>query len=312
MQPITPFVEINRNDWAQYSRENQLPFPEIEIERLHAINEPLTADEIRQVYIPLAALLHLYVTAQQHLHHNTKRFLKTPNGKVPFIIGIAGSVAAGKSTTARVLKRLLAEWNEHPKVELVTTDGFLLPNEILEQRDLMNRKGFPESYDTKKLINFLSDLKSGKKNVAAPVYSHLYYDVMTDQQQFMSEPDIVIVEGINVLQVRTRPEQKEPVLFVSDFFDFSIYVHAEEEDLLQWYVDRFELLRQTAFQNPNSYFNRFAHLSVPEAKTLAHQIWNEINRPNLELNILPTRYRASLILEKESHHQVRKILLRKI
>jgi len=269
-------------------------------------------DEITQIYVPLSRLLNLYVSSAQRLHAATNSFLGSQFLKVPFIIGIAGSVAVGKSTTARVLQRLLSAWPNHPKVDLVTTDGFLYPNRVLEQRGIMNRKGFPESYDIRGLIQFLANVKSARERVSAPVYSHLEYDILPNQLQWIESPDIVIVEGINVLQVRPRQQQREPTIFVSDFFDFSIYVDAELEDLQQWYIARFKSLRQTAFQNPDSYFHRYAHLSDAESEEFATNIWNEINKPNLELNIMPTRFRASLILEKGSHHFVQSLKLRRI
>jgi type I pantothenate kinase len=284
-----------------------------DIDALHGLNEPLTTEEITQIYVPLSRLLNLYVTAAQGLHAATNSFLGSQIHKVPYIIGIAGSVAVGKSTTARVLQRLLAAWPNHPRIALVTTDGFLYPNRVLEQKGIMNRKGFPESYDIRRLIQFLASVKSGKGKVTAPVYSHLEYDILPNELQTIESPDIVIVEGVNVLQVRPRQPQvqREPAIFVSDFFDFSIYVDAEERDLQEWYVERFKSLRRTAFQNPDSYFHRYAHLSDAESEGFARGIWNEINRPNLELNIMPTRFRASLILEKGSHHFVQSLKLRK-
>jgi type I pantothenate kinase len=284
-----------------------------DIDALHGLNEPLTTEEITQIYVPLSRLLNLYVTAAQGLHAATSSFLGSQVLKVPYIIGIAGSVAVGKSTTARVLQRLLAAWPNHPRIALVTTDGFLYPNRVLEQKGIMNRKGFPESYDIRRLIQFLASVKSGKGKVTAPVYSHLEYDILPNELQSIESPDIVIVEGVNVLQVRPRQPQvqREPAIFVSDFFDFSIYVDAEEKDLQEWYVERFKSLRRTAFQNPDSYFHRYAHLSDTESEDFARGIWNEINKPNLELNIMPTRFRASLILEKGSHHFVQSLKLRK-
>lgn len=307
-----PYITITRDEWAQRSDDPMLHLLK-DIDALHGLNEPLTTEEITQIYVPLSRLLNLYVTAAQNLHTSTNTFLGSQILKVPYIIGIAGSVAVGKSTTARVLQRLLAAWPNHPRIALVTTDGFLYPNRVLEQKGIMNRKGFPESYDIRRLIQFLANVKSGKGKVTAPVYSHLEYDILPNELQTIESPDIVIVEGVNVLQVRPRQghSTKEPAIFVSDFFDFSIYVDAEEKDLAEWYVERFKSLRRTAFQNPESYFHRYAHLSDEESEEFARGIWHEINKPNLELNIMPTRFRASLILEKGSHHFVQSLKLRK-
>lgn len=308
---FSPYISFTRKEWSQLRDAATVDLLEKDVEQLKSMNEPLTLEEVTQVYLPLSRLLNLYVTASQHLYAATDQFLGSKSPKVPYIIGIAGSVAVGKSTTARVLKRLLSMWENHPKVELVTTDGFLYPNRILEERGLMQRKGFPESYDIRKLIGFLADVKSGKERIAAPVYSHLYYDV-TSEVQWIEQPDILLIEGVNVLQARDRGITGAPRIFVSDFFDFSIYVHAEVHHIARWYIERFETLRQTAFQNPSSFFHRYAHLTREESMTIASEIWNNINQPNLLENILPTRYRASLVLEKGADHFVEKVQLRKI
>ena len=264
------------------------------------------------MYLPLSRLLNLYVAATQGLYRVTDTFLGKPTSKVPYVIGIAGSVAVGKSTTARILRALLARWPDHPSVDLVTTDGFLYPNRVLEERGLMARKGFPESYDLRRLMRFVADVKSGQPEVAVPVYSHLAYDVLPDETKLVRQPDIVILEGLNVLQTENGAQWEPPGNFVSDFFDFSIYVDAEDADLERWYVDRFLKLRDTVFQDEDSYFNRYATLSTSEAKRVARKIWAEINGPNLVENIKPTRERARLILEKGPNHAVRSVKLRKL
>jgi type I pantothenate kinase len=269
-------------------------------------------DEVIEVYLPLSRLLNLYVAATQNLYKVTDTFLGKPTSKVPYIVGIAGSVAGGKSTTARILRALLARWPDHPEVDLVTTDGFLYPNLVLEERGLMARKGFPESYDVRRLLRFVNDVKSGHPEVAAPVYSHLRYDVLPDETKLVRQPDIMILEGLNVLQTRNGGQKDLPGTFISDFFDFSIYVDARDTDLERWYVDRFLTLRDTVFQDKDSYFNRYASLSTEEAKDVARGIWAEINGPNLAQNIKPTRERARLILEKGPDHSVRSVKLRKL
>jgi type I pantothenate kinase len=269
-------------------------------------------DEVIDVYLPLSRLLNLYVSATQNLYRVTDTFLGKPTSKVPYVIGIAGSVAVGKSTIARILRALLARWPDHPAVDLVTTDGFLYPNRVLEERGLMSRKGFPESYDLRRLVRFVSDVKSGNPEVAAPVYSHLAYDVLPGETKLVRQPDVMILEGLNVLQAGNGRQSNIPGTFVSDLFDFSIYVDAEDEDLERWYVDRFLTLRDTVFQDKDSYFNRYASLSTQEARELASGIWAEINGPNLVQNIKPTRDRARLILEKGPDHSVRSVRLRKL
>jgi type I pantothenate kinase len=279
---------------------------------LSGLNEQVHLDEVIQVYLPLSRLLNLYVSATQDLYKVTDTFLGKPTSKVPYIVGIAGSVAGGKSTTARILRALLARWPDHPEVDLVTTDGFLYPNRVLEDRGLMSRKGFPESYDVGCLLRFVNDVKSGRPEVAAPVYSHLVYDVLPDETKLVRQPDVMILEGLNVLQTANGGQMDVPETSISDFFDFSIYVDAEEEDVEAWYVARFLTLRDTAFRDPNSYFRRFADLSEEEAVATARQIWTDINGKNLRENIRPTRDRARLVVHKARDHAVTEVRLRKI
>jgi type I pantothenate kinase len=279
---------------------------------LSGLNEEVHLDEVIQVYLPLSRLLNLYVSATQDLYKVTDTFLGKPTSKVPYIVGIAGSVAGGKSTTARILRALLARWPDHPEVDLVTTDGFLYPNRVLEEQGLMSRKGFPETYDVGRLLRFVNDVKSGRPEVAAPVYSHLVYDVLPDETKLVRQPDVMILEGLNVLQTANGGQMDVPETSISDFFDFAIYVDADDADLERWYVDRFLTLRDTVFQDKDSYFNRYASLSTEEAKDVAKGIWAEINGPNLAQNIKPTRERARLILEKGPDHSVRSVKLRKL
>ncbi|MCL4640984.1 MULTISPECIES: type I pantothenate kinase [Olivibacter] len=311
-EQYSPYVSITRDEWKLLNGSLNFSLSNEDIGRLHALNEPLNMEEIQEVYFPLCHLLNIHIDHAHKLYDAENAYLNSGRKRSPFIIGIAGSVAAGKSTTARVLQKVLSLWPDKPNVALVTTDGFLYPNSVLEQRGIMNRKGFPESYDTKKLINFLADVKAGKESLQVPIYSHLEYDVMPDQMQEIYNPDIVIVEGINVLQVNLSEKHKGPQVFVSDFFDYSIYVHANEKNLLEWYVSRFRQLQTTAFRNPNSYFHRYASLSEEEAIARANSIWDLINKPNLIKNILPTRFRANLILEKGSNHFVTGVKLRKV
>lgn len=307
----SPFRHISREVWRKLNGHLSYPIADADIHQLNALNEPLTMQEIEDVYFPLSHLLRIHVDCYRKLHQSANAFFNNKTKRLPFIIGIAGSVAAGKSTTARVLQKVLSLAPGNPKVDLITTDGFLYPNAYLEAKGILNRKGFPESYDTKKLLGFLSDIKSGKEAVFAPVYSHLTYDIIPGKLQQVAQPDILIVEGINVLQVNVQAKQG-PRVFVSDFFDYSIYVDADPKNLLQWYIQRFQWLRKTAFQDPTSYFHRYATLTETQSVEMATKIWEEINKPNLIENILPTRFRADLILEKGSHHFVKSVKIRKV
>jgi type I pantothenate kinase len=313
---LSPYLNFSRAEWSQLRRSTPLTLTEADLAHLRGINDSISLREVEEIYLPLSRLLNLYVAATQNLHAATRTFLGDQTDKVPFIIGIAGSVAVGKSTTSRILQALLARWPNHPKVDLVTTDGFLYPNAVLESRGLMRRKGFPESYDRRRLVNFVTAVKAGEPEVQAPLYSHLSYDVLADQVQLVQQPDIVIVEGLNVLQVRESSGESSLIpaypVFVSDSFDFSIYVDAEEEHIREWYVERFLTLRRTAFRDPLSYFHRYATLSDELARRTALDIWSEINEVNLRENILPTRGRARLILEKGPDHAVQLVRLRKL
>lgn len=309
--PFTPYVTFLHDEWAELRASTPLTLSEADLQQLRGINEAISLEEVAKIYLPLSRLLNLYVAATQGLYVARGRFLGDPTKKVPFVIGIAGSVAVGKSTAARVLRELLARWPNHPKVDLVTTDGFLYPNRVLEERGLMERKGFPESYDVTRLVRFVADVKSGREEVQAPVYSHLRYDIVPDEHITVRQPDIMIVEGLNVLQSGLRVAGA-PSVFVSDFFDFSVFVDAKEADILHWYVTRFLTLRRTAFANPESYFHRYATLTDEEAVAMAMAIWHRINGVNLRENIHPTRTRADLILEKSRDHTIERVHLRKI
>jgi len=309
---FSPFRGFTREEWSKLEDHPMFPVSDIDLSKLKAMNEPLTMEEIVDIYIPMVRLLQIHITHYTRLHNERDEFFKNESRRVPYIIGIAGSVAAGKSTTSRVLQKLLSMTPENPKVELVTTDGFLFPNSILEEKGIMNRKGFPESYDAKKLINFLSASKSGQTELEIPVYSHLYYDIVPNQTQTIELPDILIVEGINVLQVSNNHSNKKRHVFVSDFFDFSIYVDASEKDLRKWYLDRFIMLQKTAFADPDSFFHQYSTWSKSKLLKYANEVWEEINLPNLMENILPTRFRADLIIEKSSEHYTRGIRIRKI
>ncbi len=308
---ISPYRHFSRVEWASLRADTPLTLTLDDLARLKSVGDPISLEEVIEIYLPLSRLLALYVAATQGLFKATQRFLGAEDGKVPYIIGVAGSVAVGKSTTARILRALLSRWPNTPKVELVTTDGFLLPNAVLEREGLMEKKGFPESYDNKALLRFLSAVKAGQRHVCAPVYSHLVYDVVPCETTCVDGPDILIVEGVNVLAARTSRSPKE-IPFVSDFFDFSVYLDASEELLERWYVDRFLSLRETAFRDPRSYFRKYADLSDDETVRVAKDIWTRINLENLRSNIAPTRPRASLILTKGADHRIEEVALRKL
>jgi len=304
----TPFQEIDRQDWAALAPTMDLPLTEVELVQLRGLGDVLDMNEVTEVYLPLSRLLTLYVAAARGLHASTSAFLGSSTSSTPFVIGVAGSVAVGKSTVARLLRELMSRWDDTPRVELITTDGFLFPNAELERRGLMERKGFPESYDRRALLRFVSQVKSGVAEVRAPFYSHLAYDIVPDAEVVVRQPDVLIVEGLNVLQPATAGNR----LAVSDLFDFTVYVDARTSDIATWYEERFLRLQRGAFSNPASYFHRFASLTEDEARARAASIWKAINEPNLLQNVLPTRARASLVLRKGPNHAVSSVLLRKV
>ena len=311
-QLLGPYVELGRTDWAELAEQAQTSLDAATLERVRGLGDPTSMLDVREVYLPLTRLLSRYFLHTSELHRSTNDFLQLTVGRTPFVIGIAGSVAVGKSTTARLLRELLAGWPEHPRVSLVTTDGFLLPNAELERRGLMERKGFPESYDRRALLRFVMAVKSGADEVSAPVYDHLGYDIVPGAEVVVQRPDILIVEGLNVLQPARVRSDGTTGLAVSDFFDFSVYVDADAEVVREWYVERFLRLRETAFRDPRSYFTRYAMLTPEEAVRQARRVWDSINGPNLVQNILPTRGRATAILRKDADHRVQWVRIRKV
>lgn len=312
--PLSRYINFTREQWKALRANTPLLLNETELASLRGINEQVSLIEVEEIYVPLSRLLNLHVAAVQHLYQVRREFMGFPPfaKKVPYVIGIAGSVAVGKSTFSRVLQASLARWPDHPRVDLVTTDGFLYPNAILEERGLMMRKGFPESYDQRRLLHFLADIKAGAPVVSGPIYSHLHYDIVPGAKQEVKEPDILILEGLNVLQSPDAHGRGASKVFVSDFFDFSIYLDAEEKTIERWYVERFLRLRETVFRNEASYFHKYAQLSEPEAIETAQSIWEQINLLNLRENIRPTRERAHLILEKSEDHLVDGVKLRRV
>lgn len=314
--PASPFVDLTREQWSALRDRTPLPLTAGEVERLRGLGDVIDLDEVVDVYLPLSRLLNLYVAAHSGLRGALNTFLAGAGGGpqpgTPFVIGVAGSVAVGKSTSARLLQALLARWPEHPRVELVTTDGFLLPNAELHRRGLMSHKGFPESYDRRALTRFVADVKSGKAEVTAPVYSHLLYDIVPGELLTVRRPDILIVEGLNVLQPALPGQDGRTRIGLADYFDFSVYVDARTEDIEQWYLGRFRKLRDTAFQNPDSYFTKYTRVAEDEAMDYARMMWQAVNRPNLQENVLPTRGRATLVLRKGQDHKVQRLSLRKL
>lgn len=308
----SPFVELGRKDWARLARSIEQPLNQDDVDRLRGIGEHLSLDEVAQVYLPLSRLLNIYVENAARLRAATNDFLGESTRRTPFIIGVSGSVAVGKSTTARVLQEMLRRWPSTPRVELVTTDGFLYPNAELNRRGIMDRKGFPEAYDRRRLLRFVSEVKSGRPEVSAPVYSHVHYDIIPGKLNTVRRPDVLILEGLNVLQPARVREDGTAGLALSDFFDFSVYVDAKQRHIQQWYVDRFMRWRDGAFADPDAYFHQYSQLTDDEAVAKATDIWNRTNGPNLRKNIQPTRSRARLVMSKDMDHSVSRVLLRKV
>ena len=309
---LDPYHRFSRAQWAQYRDGEPMTLTAADIERLRALTDPISLAEAEDIYLPLSRLISFYVEAAQAVHRVSTRFLGTDDHQIPFIIGVAGSVASGKSTTSRILRTLLGRWRTSPKVDLVTTDGFLFSNAELDKRGLAARKGFPESYDRAALLAFLADIKSGKPQVKAPVYSHLVYDIVPDEFVTVDQPDILIVEGLNILQAGAPAKSGKPLLFASDFIDFSIYIDADEADLREWFMVRFRALRESAFTNPKSFFRGLAEMPAAQAEAFALQAWDNINLVNLRENILPTRGRATLVLKKAGNHAVEEVMLRRV
>ncbi len=308
----SPFVELERQTWARLASEMGQPFDQDDVERLRGLGDALSLKEVAEVYLPLSRLLSIKVEAAAALRRATDEFLGEHTRRTPFVIGVAGSVAVGKSTTARVLQEMLRRWPNTPRVQLITTDGFLYPNAVLQERGLMTRKGFPESYDRRALLRFVSEVKSGTEEVTAPVYSHFSYDIVPDRVEVVRRPDVLIVEGLNVLAPPRVRADGTTGLSVSDFFDFSVYVDARSDWIRDWYLSRFRDLRKGAFTDPRSYFHRYAQIPEEEAMGIAENLWDTINGPNLQQNVLPTRGRAGLVLTKNRNHQVSRVLLRKV
>ena len=309
---LSPYRAFTNEEWATLRADTPMTLTGQDLEKIRSLHDPISIEEVEEIYLPLSRLLSYYVEFAKGLNNATQHFLGTNEPKTPFLIGVAGSVSVGKSTTARILRALLSRWPASPKVDLVTTDGFLLPNSVLNAEGLMRRKGFPESYDRTAILQFLTDIKAGKRNVRAPVYSHFYYDVMPDEYVTIDQPDILILEGLNVLQTGLLPKDGKEIPFVSDFFDFSVYIDADEDMLHRWYIERFQKLRETAFRDPGSYFHRYSQIDEDEAIRISNDLWTSINLVNLRENIFPTRPRADLVLRKDASHAIKTVLLRKL